>query len=70
MRRFGEAFYGRQAAYEAAFAAADEHEFEKALARNIFGLTDVDEGAARLGAVRARRAAAQLDAPEDRLLRG
>ncbi len=70
MRRFGEAFYGRQAAYEAAFAAADEHELEKALARNIFGLTDVDERAARLARY-ARAAAAQLDAaPEDRLLAG
>jgi len=36
MRRFGEAFYGRQAAYCAAFAAADERELENALARNIF----------------------------------
>lgn len=36
MRRFGEAFYGRQAAYLAALAAADEPELEKALARNIF----------------------------------
>ena len=36
MRRFGEAFYGRQAAYCAASAAADERELENALARNIF----------------------------------
>jgi cytochrome b pre-mRNA-processing protein 3 len=68
MRRFGEAFYGRQAAYEAAFAAADEQELEKALARNIFGLTDADERAARLARY-ARAAAAQLDAAsEDELL--
>ena len=70
MRRFGEAFYGRQAAYDAAFAAADEGELEKALARNIFGLTDVDEKAVRLARY-ARAAATHLDAAsEDRLLAG
>ena len=36
MRQFAEAFYGRQAAYLAAFAAPDGQELEKALARNIF----------------------------------
>jgi hypothetical protein len=36
MRQFGEAFYGRQAAYLAAFDAPDGRELEKALARNIF----------------------------------
>ena len=36
MRRFAEAFYGRQAAYLAAFGPPDERELEKALARNIF----------------------------------
>ena len=37
MRQFGEAFYGRQAAYRAALEAPDGRELEKALARNIFG---------------------------------
>jgi cytochrome b pre-mRNA-processing protein 3 len=70
MRSFGEAFYGRQAAYEAALVAADERELEKALARNIFGLADVDERAAQLARY-ARAAATQLDAvPEDMLLTG
>ncbi len=70
MRRFGEAFYGRQAAYETAFAAVDGHELERALARNIFGLTDVDEKAVWL-AQYARAAATQLDAvAEDRQLAG
>lgn len=56
MRRFGEAFYGRQAAYLAAFAAAEEHELEKALQRNIFQGTDIGHGALRLaGYVRAAR---------------
>jgi cytochrome b pre-mRNA-processing protein 3 len=36
MRRFAEAFYGRQAAYLAALAVPDGRELEKALARNIF----------------------------------
>jgi hypothetical protein len=36
MRQFGEAFYGRQAAYLAALAAPDRRKLEKALARNIF----------------------------------
>ena len=36
MRRFAEAFYGRQLAYGTAFAAADDRELEMALARNIF----------------------------------
>ena len=36
MRAFGEAFYGRQAAYVAAFAAADGRELEKALAAISF----------------------------------
>jgi len=56
MRAFGEAFYGRQAAYLAAFAAADEQELEKALRRNIFADADVGGGAARLARyVRAAR---------------
>jgi hypothetical protein len=37
MRQFGEAFYGRQAAYLAAIGAPDGRELEKALARNMFG---------------------------------
>jgi hypothetical protein len=36
MREFGEAFYGRQAAYLAAFGTPDAQALEKALARNIF----------------------------------
>lgn len=49
MRQFGEAFYGRQAAYLAAFDAPDGQELEKALARNIFG------GVKRTGARRLAR---------------
>src|SRR6202012_3232529 len=48
MRRFGEAFYGRQAAYLTALEAGGERDFENALARNIFpgdggvDATDID----------------------------
>ena len=65
MRAFGEAFYGRQAAYRAAFAASDRRELEKALRRNIFADATNGRGAARLaayvGAAR-RQCAAQDDA--------
>jgi cytochrome b pre-mRNA-processing protein 3 len=36
MRRLGGAFYGRQAAYRAALAAADANELALALGRNVF----------------------------------
>ena len=57
MRGFGEAFYGRQAAYLAALAAADERELEKALAAQY--LSGADATAERRGLPRyvARRAA-------------
>ena len=38
MRRIGQAFYGRQAAYAAALGAAGPEPLRKALARNVFGL--------------------------------
>lgn len=66
MRRFGEAFYGRQAAYLAGLDAADERDFENALARNIF--TDVGVGVdakvARLARY-ARAVVRDLDAQTD-----
>jgi len=64
MRQFGEAIYGRQAAYGAALGAADLQELEKALARNIFEVVGVDERAARLARY-ARAVVSQLDAEED-----
>jgi cytochrome b pre-mRNA-processing protein 3 len=70
MRGFGEAFYGRQAAYLAAFAAADERELEKALERNIFQGADAGRGAVRLARY-VRAARRQLASQEDgALLRG
>jgi cytochrome b pre-mRNA-processing protein 3 len=70
MRQFGEAFYGRQAAYGAALGVADPRELEKALARNILGKADAGETAAPLARY-VRAAAAQLDAQrEDALIAG
>jgi cytochrome b pre-mRNA-processing protein 3 len=48
MRRIGEAFYGRQAAYGAAFAAPDSESMTAVVARNVFAGTAEREGAARL----------------------
>ena len=67
MRQFGEAFYGRQAAYGAALDAADPQELEKALARNILGEGDAGEKAAPLARY-MRAAAAQLDAQREETL--
>jgi cytochrome b pre-mRNA-processing protein 3 len=68
MRQFGEAFYGRQAAYGAALDSADPQELEKALARNILG--EADAAAAPLARY-VRAAAVQLDAQgEDALIAG
>jgi cytochrome b pre-mRNA-processing protein 3 len=66
MLAFAEAFYGRQAAYLAALGAADPRDFEKALARNIFGknVGKHDSGAASLAAY-ARAALSGLDAQDD-----
>jgi len=66
MRRFGEAFYGRLAAYRAAFAAADDRELENALRRNIFAGT-ADDGANRLARY-ARAARRQVEALQDAAL--
>jgi cytochrome b pre-mRNA-processing protein 3 len=67
MRSFGEAFYGRQAAYRAALAAADEVELEKVLTRNIFGVAGSDSRAARLARY-AQAIVTGLDATEEAAL--
>jgi len=70
MRRFAEAFYGRQTVYLAALAAADDRELEKALTRNIFQGAEIDPGAVRLARY-ARAALRQFEAQDERaLLRG
>jgi len=70
MRRFGEAFYGRQAAYQTALEAVDRRALENALARNIFESESVDERVTRL-ANYTSAAAAQLERLEvDALISG
>jgi cytochrome b pre-mRNA-processing protein 3 len=64
MQHFGEAFYGRQAAYRTALAAPNERDFEKALARNIFQAAGVDARAARLARY-ARAATRELGAQQE-----
>jgi cytochrome b pre-mRNA-processing protein 3 len=63
MQRFAEAFYGRQAAYGSALAAADDRDFEKALARNIFA-GETNGAAARLARY-GREAVRALDGQAD-----
>jgi cytochrome b pre-mRNA-processing protein 3 len=49
MRKIGEAFYGRQAAYAAVLAASDLAPLAAALARNVFSAqTGIEPGALRL----------------------
>jgi cytochrome b pre-mRNA-processing protein 3 len=65
MRKIGEAFYGRQAAYEAALAAGDAAPLVAALKRNVFGAgAETQAPTAGLGAIGlaayVRAAAAQL----------
>jgi cytochrome b pre-mRNA-processing protein 3 len=67
MLRFGEAFYGRQAAYLATLEAPDERDFEKALARNIFQSQDTGDGAVRLARY-ARAALRELDSQSEKTL--
>lgn len=67
MRRFAEAFYGRQTAYQAALEAVDGRVFENAIARNIFALADIDDRAVRLARY-ARAAARDLDATGEQAL--
>ena len=69
MQRFGEAFYGRQAAYLGALDAPDSGDFENALARNIL-VGGALERAADLARY-AHAAVRELDAQEEgALLRG
>jgi cytochrome b pre-mRNA-processing protein 3 len=63
MQAFGEAFYGRKAAYLTSLAEADERAFEKALARNIFESEVVGDGPVRLARY-ARAVRRSLDAQE------
>ena len=70
MRQFGEAFYGRQAAYGGALGETDPQQLEKALARNI--LSEVAAGDKAVALARYVRATATQLAtqPEDALIAG
>jgi cytochrome b pre-mRNA-processing protein 3 len=68
MRKIGEAFYGRKAAYEAALAAPDPEPLVAALERNVFGAqTGADLGTVRLAAY-VRAVAARLANQDGRAL--
>ncbi len=69
MRGFGEAFYGRQAAYLAALEAQNPADFENALTRNILQTEGIDARAAGLARY-ARGVARQLDVQQDVALFG
>jgi len=69
MQRFGEAFYGRQAAYLAALEAENPADFENTVSRNILQLEGVDRRAIDLARY-ARAAVRQLDAQEEAALFG
>ena len=72
MRQFGEAFYGRQAAYLAALDGDDGRALEKALARNIFhGVQGDNEAGPRRLARYARALVRQFEVHDQAaLLRG
>jgi cytochrome b pre-mRNA-processing protein 3 len=68
MRKIGEAFYGRQAAYGAALAASDPEPLIAALRRNVFAeQAGTDLGATRL-ATYVRAAAGRLAAHDGQAL--
>jgi cytochrome b pre-mRNA-processing protein 3 len=64
MQRIGEAFYGRQQAYQAALAGADQGAFAAALARNVFGSAISEPNVERLAAY-VREAIRSLAAQDD-----
>jgi cytochrome b pre-mRNA-processing protein 3 len=67
MQAFGEAFYGRVAAYDLALAAGEEP-LAQALCKNILNGADIEK--ARLLAIYAGAAIAALDRLDDAALRG
>jgi len=69
MQGFAEAFYGRQAAYLEAFAAADRQAFENALSRNIF-IGSIEDRAARLTRYAYAVMSELAGQTDDALLRG
>jgi cytochrome b pre-mRNA-processing protein 3 len=70
MRRIGEAFYGRKAAYGAALAAANDEALTTTLARNVFGAASAVASAERLAAYVAAAAEALAGQDAGALMRG
>jgi cytochrome b pre-mRNA-processing protein 3 len=70
MRRIGEAFYGRQSAYEQGLMGAEPGVLPAALARNVLGVPEPTGDAERLASY-VREAVQQLAAQDDAsLIRG
>ena len=70
MRRMGEAFYGRAAAYEAALADGDDDKLSGALARNVYGAQASELVSAGALAAYVRRAVAALAAQDGQAFLG
>jgi cytochrome b pre-mRNA-processing protein 3 len=68
MQRIGEAFYGRQQAYQAALAGADQGALAAALARNVFGSDATPEPNVERLAAYVREAIRSLAAQDDEAL--
>lgn len=68
MRRMGEAFYGRKAAYDAALAGSDDMLLATTLARNIFGSAAGQAGGERQIAAYMRAAVRDLVAQDGEAL--
>lgn len=66
MQAFGEAFYGRSAAYDLAFAAGDE-DLAQALSKNVFNGEAMEN--ARILAAYVREASERLAAADDAAIR-
>jgi cytochrome b pre-mRNA-processing protein 3 len=70
MRRIGEAFYGRLAAYRQALATQDDAELAAALNRNVFAGAAPVLGAERLAIYMRAAASAVADQDNETFLRG
>jgi len=70
MRRIGEAFYGRQAAYEAALGGPDTGPLVAAIARNVFGTESGEPPQAGRLAAYVREAVRALTGQTDEALGG
>ena len=70
MRRMGEAFYGRAAAYERGLDAADQGPLTSAVQRNVFAAEEKNDGAAAISLYMRRVERELARQPVDGLLKG